>query len=131
MNNSINITQCDNQLIIVAVSVKTQQFYEIANVGSGPAVDFTINLVKGVYVRPEIYTNRTSTSPAPSTTNIGLPAGKYLIYYTGLNAYGPYNFEFTLNGETFKLLNGQAAAKYGYVWNHGGPEPSTIEVNIE
>ncbi|WP_299444216.1 hypothetical protein [uncultured Aquimarina sp.] len=117
-------------MVIVAVSVETQIFYEVANVGSGPAVDFTINLKEGTYVRPVPYTNSTSTSPQPSTTSIGLPAGKYIIYYSGFNAYGPYNFEFTLNGETFKLLNGQAAAKYGYVWNHGGPEPSIIEVVI-
>ncbi len=131
MNNSINITKCDNQLVIVAVSKETQEFYELANVGSGPAVDFTINLIEGTYVRPEVYTNATSISPASKTTSLGLPTGKYLIYYTGFNAYGPYNFEFTLNGGTYKLLNdSKAAARYGYVWNHGGPQPSEIEFSI-
>ncbi|MFT6499934.1 MAG: hypothetical protein ACJASQ_000041 [Crocinitomicaceae bacterium] len=130
MKNVINITKCDNELTIVAVSSDRLRSYQIARVGSGPGVDITLVLEKGTFVEPKPFMNSTGNTPPPSSAIVSLPADTYSIYYTGLNFGGPYNFEFTLNEATYKLLDGSAAAAYGYVWNHGGPKPSDILVTI-
>jgi len=126
MENVIKITKCDNQLTIVAVSSDQKTVYQLVQAGGGSAVEvINVALEEGEYVLPRPILNKSED------TVVKLPADTYTIYYTGLNLGGDYNFEFTLNGpEPYKLSNGQGAAKYGYIWNHGGPQPSTILVKI-
>lgn len=125
-NNVINITKCDNQLIMFAVS-QDQTIYLVARVGSGPSVDVKIHLEKGTYTEPEPIYN---PGPSSDPKTVNLPQGTYDIYYAGFNCGGPYNFKFSLNGLTHELLNGGSDDQYGFIWCKGGTEKSSITVDI-
>lgn len=124
--NVIHITECDNQLTIVAVSSDEMTMYQLVQVGSGPAVDVKVKLERGVYSPNSSILGNTS----PVTTVVSLPADTYTIYYTGFNAGGPYNYHFTLNTHHCVLKYNPSNPMYGYVWNLGGSEPSDIKVVI-
>jgi hypothetical protein len=124
MKNVIKITKCDDQLRIIATN--GVNFYQVAEVGNGPDVDFNVSLVEGAYIAPKSVMNPTG----PVNDTVCLPAGTYDIYYSGFNMTGPYNYEFSLNGSTYKLLNGQGDAKIGFIWNLGDSQPSSIKVVI-
>lgn len=124
--NVIHITECDNQLTIVAVSSDQMTMYELVQVGAGMTVDVKVKLVRGNYsANPSFLADST-----PVTKTVSLPADTYTIYYTGFNAGGPYNYAFTLNNHPFVLKNDPAKPLYGYIWNRGGSEPSDITVTI-
>lgn len=124
--NVLKITKCDNQLIMFAVA-EDQMMYQIARVGSGPFVDIEISLVEGAYDQPQPIYN---PGPAINKSNVALPRGTYTIYYTGFNAGGPYNFEFTLNEHHHMLLDNPNEPLLGFMWNLGGPTPSNMTVTI-
>lgn len=122
MSNTINITKCDNQLVLFAVN--GSESYEICNIQSGNfhAVDLDINVeasengtFSGTY-QPEGGTSKDLSG----AITVKIPAGNYSLVYVGLNWGGPYNFEFTLNdGEPYSLLNKEDKPLEGVVWAQG------------
>lgn len=122
MSNTINITECDNELILYAVNEAATDCYEICNIKSGNtnSVDVTIDLQSGSQASAPITANGVS-APIKSTNPFSLPAGKYTLLYSGLNWGGPYNFEFTFSGypNPFKLKNDPSKPLFGVIWNRG------------
>jgi hypothetical protein len=122
MSNSINITKCDNQLILIAVNnTNTNDTVEICNIKSGNSntVDVTINIEEGSSVPASIQLNGLDKDLS-GTYSIQVPAGDYSLVYVGVNWGGPYNFEFTMNkSEPFKLLNNPAKPLNGAIWDLG------------
>jgi hypothetical protein len=123
MSNTINITKCDNELILFAVNQDATDCYEICNIKSGNnnGVDVTINLESGSKASTPITANGVN-KPIKSTNSCSLPAGKYTLLYSGLNWGGPYNFQFTFNGVTYELLNDPSKPLFGVIWNRGNNE---------
>lgn len=116
MSNQINVTACDNQLILLAY--QSGACFEIANIQSGNnnSVDVTLDIVKGSSFSGTV--NLNGVNKALSTTNqVTLPAGTYTLVYAGVNWGGPYNFKMEVNKELFELSNG--AAMQGIVWAKG------------
>lgn len=126
-NNIIKVTQCDNQLIIFAVSSNEQRLYQVARVGSGLKVSVEIVIEEGTFLEPEVILN----PEKPISMMVELPADTYSIYYTGFNAGGPFNYQFTLNGEPHELKNKPDQPMYGFVWNLASGDPSEIKLKVE
>jgi len=120
--NSINITKCDNQLIIIAVNNdNTNETVEICNIKSGNynSVDVTIDIVESTSPTNETITLDGLQQDLSGIYTVTVPAGNYSLIYSGINWGGPYNFEFTFNGETHKLINDTAKPLNGAIWNLG------------
>jgi hypothetical protein len=117
MKNNIKITACDNQLILLAVV--TEASYELCNIQSGNfmPVSVEISLEAGEYSGP-IHANGVNT-PIDITKTVKLPAGTYTLLYSGINWGGPYNFNFTFNGESYKLVDDPKNPLFGVIWNKG------------
>jgi hypothetical protein len=129
MSNIINVTNCDDQLTILAVSSDKMNMYRVAQVVTGSQVNVSISLEEGTFVQPAPIL-QPAAAPTAVNSVVCLPADTYSIYYSGFNMGGPYNYRFTLNDSTYKLLNDPAQPMFGYIWSAGGPELSKINVVI-
>lgn len=123
MTNTINITKCDNQLILVAINNdNANDTVEICNIKSGNnnTVDLIISIEEGVgnTIPATIELNGLQQDLSGSYP-IKVPKGNYSLVYIGINWGGPYNFEFGFNNKPYKLLNKPAKPLNGAVWSLG------------
>jgi|SRR5580658_8025204 hypothetical protein len=106
---SIDVTQCDNELIGLAVPSGGTFSVEL----------FHLKLGGGVKAAPIAYT----------VPNDGLlPPGNYTLLLIGINWGGPVNFTVTVNtttGPAQVLTHSQASSGIGVVWTPAGV-PFTI-----
>lgn len=116
--NNIEITACDNQLVIYAIQWGV--CYEICNIKSGNnhAVQVGIQLEAGASFSGTLEANGVNGALSEQKT-VTLPAGEYSLVYTGLNWGGPYNFDFTFNGHQYQLQNDASKPLTGAIWNLG------------
>lgn len=131
MANTINITKCDNQLILIAVNNdNTNETVEICNIQSGNFnnVNVTIDIVEGAAGSSETIRLNGLQKDLSGNYTINVPSGNYSLIYTGINWGGPYNFEFDLNGEKHQLLNNPSNPLNGAIWNLGNLD-LTFKVN--
>lgn len=120
MSNTINITECDNQLVLFAFN--GSESYEICNIESGNfnSVDIQIQLEASTNNQFSGTINANGVNkPLNSSYTVQLPTGTYSLVYAGLNWGGPYNFEFTFNNKTYKLANDPQKPLEGIVWALG------------
>lgn len=130
MTNSINITKCDNQLILVAVNNdNTNETVEICNIVSGNTntVNVTIEIEEGTSV--ETVRLNGLQQNLSGTHKIQMPKGNYSLVYAGINWGGPYNFEFNLNGgRPYQLLNKADKPLNGVIWSLGNLDTIKFDV---
>jgi hypothetical protein len=121
MTNTIKITKCDNQLILLALTEDTSSSYEICDIksGCGNIVDLTINIDEGKYDGPIQFDISTPNKRLDKTSRVNLPKGNYILVYAGVNCGGPYNFHFSLNGTVSSLPNNEEKPLFGVIWSKG------------
>lgn len=114
MATTINITACDNELLLIAYQGNASYIICDIKSGYGNAVDIQIPISAGSYQGPVqldgIAGALTGTYPA------SLPAGGYTLTYAGLNWGGPTQFRFTLDGTPYSLPLNPPVNLNGVVW---------------
>lgn len=118
MSNTLKITQCDNELIILAVNATSS--YKICDVqsGNGNSVALGIDIQAGAYKEPAVINGVNGHIKSPSEI-VTIPSGSYSLVYMGLNWGGPYNFDMTFNEQPFFLKNDPSKPLTGAIWNRG------------
>ncbi|QTR53681.1 hypothetical protein [Thiothrix unzii] len=120
MANTIRVTGCDNQLILIAYQWGAS--YEVGTIQSGDkAVDVTINISNNPY-QGQIKLNGLWT-PLSGSYEVGLPAGQYHLAIIGLDWGGPQHFNVEVNGT--RLAYPYRNAGEGTVWT---PAPILLTV---
>ncbi|HBL29306.1 MAG TPA: hypothetical protein DD490_20945 [Acidobacteria bacterium] len=126
--NTINVTACDNQLLICATQSGLSYAIVDLNSGFGNPVDATINIVAGAY-QGGYYGNNVNGGSLPPGT-VALPAGTYDLTCIGIDWGGPFQITFTVNGVQY----GSSTSSYppvediGVLWSTG-TTPITITVS--
>lgn len=125
MSNIINISNCDNQLVIFAYNDGVS--YELCNVQSGNfnSVDINLQIEEGDYAGG-INANGVN-APLSENSTVKIPTGTYTLVYVGLNWGGPYSFEFNFNSKNYKLENNPQKPLEGVVWALGN---DSISFNV-
>ena len=130
MTNTINITKCDNQLILVAVNNdNTNETVQICNIVSGNfnTVDITILIEEGSST--ETVQLNGLQQDLSGTYSINVPKGNYSLVYVGINWGGPYNFQFNVNGgQPYQLLNKADKPLNGAIWSLGNLDTIKFDV---
>ena len=94
MAANINITACDNELIIIAFTPSIS--YQIGRIlsGNNQGVSVTLNLVEDTYVGGP--TLNGTNNPLNDVIDVCLPAGTYSLFLCGINWGGPTAFAGTV-----------------------------------
>ncbi len=110
--NTLNITACDNELLIVAYQWGAS--FEVATILSGNSnpVDVTVEINEGPY-QGQIKLNGVSNSLS-GTYPISLAAGEYSLALIGIDWGGPQQFTVKFNGEEYSLPYAKTGS--GVVW---------------
>ncbi|SNR17286.1 hypothetical protein [Tenacibaculum jejuense] len=131
MDNIINVSKCDNQLIIIAVNNSNEnETVEICNIKSGNFNKVNVNIKiedSGSNNIPEPIKLNGLEQDLSGTYTIKVPSGDYSLIYSGINWGGPYNFQFTFNDKLYELLDGSGGNLVGSIWNLGNLD---IKFNI-
>ena len=124
--NTIKITDCDNQLILLALQANGTSSYEICNIQSGNnnPVDVQIQIISGNYDKPVVANG--VNKPLNAKHQVTLPKGEYKLVYAGVNWGGPYDFKFKFNDIEPSLPNDPDKHLYGVVWAKGDRDISFI-----
>ena len=129
-SNVIQVTACDNQLLIFAT--QWGYSYQIANIASGNSnpVDVTITIEEGNWTQG--YSgNNVLGGPLPSTATVYLPSSDkpYALNCIGINWGGPFQVDFTVNGKKYGSgkLNNNPDPDVGILWSTGS-KPIQITV---
>ncbi|MBU2886057.1 hypothetical protein KO507_09820 [Gilvimarinus agarilyticus] len=125
MSNSINVTKCDNELILIAYQWGAS--FELARILSGNynSLDVTLDIEAGAY-QGGVIVNGVNHPIPPSTHYLYLQPGEYTLVAIGIDWGGPQEFSFTFNGETYALpQNKNPTPDSGVVWT-----PSPISFTI-
>jgi len=127
MPNIIEITACDNQLILIAIEENEGNSFELCNIKSGynNQVRVKLQIEEGEF-SGTVNANGTGRALNESVA-IKLPKGKYSLVYAGLNWGGPYNFNFDFNNKNYNLKNNPNQPLTGVIWSQGN-ESITFEV---
>lgn len=121
MSNTITITACDNELILLAYQWGGS--FELMRILSGNSnpVNVTINIEAGPYQGTNVING--VNNPLGGTYTVSLPSGQYTLLPMGINWGGPQQFTMNLNGKQYALPYGPQGE--GLVWN---PGPITFTV---
>ena len=122
MANSMTVTACDNELVIMAYTPSAS--FELCQILSGNSqpVNVTLGIQPGSYQNTIVLNG--VNQPLKQTITQSLPAGTYSILMLGVNWGGPSQFNVNLNGSSYELTfnpNGPV----GLTFN---PGPVTITV---
>jgi hypothetical protein len=98
-SNSITITACDNELLLIAYQWGSS--YVLADIKSGndQPVNVTLNIVNGQF--DGTLTLNGVNSKLDSAFQIPLAPGSYSLAAVGVNWGGPTRFSFTFNGKQY------------------------------
>lgn len=115
MTNTINVTACDNELILLAYQWGGS--FELCRILSGNSnqVNVKIILSAGSYMGPVILNG--VNNPLNTQLNVFLPAGQYSLLMLGIDWGGPQQFTATVNNKLYALPSGNQGD--GLVWNPG------------
>lgn len=118
MGNTLKITACDNEILVVASN--WNESYLLANIKSGNnnTVDFAIDIAEGAASA----TLNLNGVNAPLTTpqSVSLPAGTYRLNIIGINWGGPTALEAQLNDNAPYKYDG--TSQEPLIWAGGNPE---------
>lgn len=111
MSNLINITKCDNELVLIAYQGGAS--FELARVlsGNGNTIDLKLDIDAGRY-KKGVDADGINHSIV-TKDKVSLKPGKYSLAVVGVNWGGPSDFEFTFIGQTFKSSQSD---NEGVVW---------------
>jgi len=115
MTNTINVTACDNELVIMAYQWGAS--FELCRILSGNSnrVNVNINLNQGSYMGPIVLNG--VNNPLNQDLNLYLPAGAYSLLLLGIDWGGPQQFTVAVNNRPYSLPYGNNGD--GLVWNPG------------
>lgn len=121
MPNTINVTACDNELIVLAYQWGAS--FELCRVlsGNSNSVNVTLTINPGSYSGTQVFNG--VNGPLNISTSTNLAPGKYSLLLLGIDWGGPQQFTVAVNGQAFALPYGDNGN--GLVWN---PGPITITV---
>lgn len=121
MSNTIKVTACDNEIIILAYQWGAS--FELMRIQSGNSntVDVTINVQPGQY-KESLVINGVN-SPLSGTYDVYVPQGTYSLLFAGINWGGPLGFKVNFNGTDYN--SNPSASGDGLVWNTA-PLPMTV-----
>lgn len=121
MTNTINVTACDNELIILAYQWGAS--FELCRVlsGNSNSVNVNISLNAGSYMGPVVLNG--VNNPLNQNLTVYLPTGTYSLLLLGVDWGGPEQFTVDVNGNNYALPYGNSAD--GLVWN-----PGPISINV-
>ena len=119
MANTINVTACDNELVILAYNWDNS--YELCRIlsGNNQSVNVTLNIQPGTYEGTVVLNgvnqplNVTLAPTIPSSD----PTKPYSILMLGVDWGGPAQFTTAVNGKAFTLPLQQTGS--GLVFNPG------------
>lgn len=112
--NTVTVTACDNELIIIAF--QSNASYELARIESGFSnpVSVTLNIAAGEYKEPVRLSGLAGALDV--TTTVVLPSGDYQLMLSGINwAGGATQFSTIVNGVALDLPFNDTAPM-GMVW---------------
>lgn len=114
MSNTIQVSACDNELIILAYQEGVS--YEIGRIlsGNGEAVNVSIDLLAGDYVGTSLFNGIITPLDVSVTTYI--PSGSYSLLFLGINWGGPSSFTVSVGGTA---VGGTVGQGLGLTWNPG------------
>jgi hypothetical protein len=123
MANMINVTACDNELIIM--TYQGNAGYELCRILSGynNTVNVQLNIQAGPYQGSLTFNGVTTPLNVPNPITVTVPAGEYQLLLLGIDWGGPAQFTVNVNGKQYALppqSNGN-----GLVFNPG-PIPLTV-----
>jgi hypothetical protein len=121
MPSQINVTACDNELIVLAYNGSAS--FELCRIlsGNNQPVNVTLNVQPGVYLGPITLVG--IVQPLNQTIPQYLQSGRYSLLLLGIDWGGPAQFKVAVNGQPYGLpLTGQGD---GLVFN---PGPISIAV---
>ena len=121
MANTINVTACDNELIIKVFQWSTS--YELCTIlsGNSNAVSVNLTLSEGLYCGP-VFLNGVD-NPLNVSLDIPLPAGDYSLQLLGTNWGSVDAFSISVNGVPYQYSEPSDPA--GLVYS---PAPIAITV---
>ncbi len=98
MANTIKITKCDNELILIAYQWGSS--FELCRIlsGNNNPVNISINLYSGQFQGTLLLDGINPGSPLSGTYNVALAKGSYSLIGLGIDWGGPMAFAFSLNG---------------------------------
>lgn len=116
--NTLNITACDNELLIVASA--WGESYLLANIKSGNEhnVNFTLTIAEGAAPTAPINLNGVN-GDLTTPQNVTLPAGTYRLNIVGINWGGPTAFNVQLNENPAYKYAG--SSQEPLIWTGGNP----------
>jgi hypothetical protein len=114
MSNTIQVSACDNELIILAYQGGVS--YQVGRIlsGNGQAVNVSINLLAGNYVGESLFNG--INVPLGVSVNSYLPSGSYSLLFLGINWGGPSSFTASVGGTA---VGGTVGQGLGLTWNPG------------
>jgi hypothetical protein len=122
MANTVAVTACDNELVILAYNASAS--YELCQILSGNSqpVNVTVGIQGGAYQNTVVLNG--VNQPLKQAITQSLPSGTYSILMLGVNWGGPTQFTTTINGQPFSIPFTQDGP-LGLTFN---PGPVTITV---
>lgn len=101
MANTITVTACDNELVILAYNWDNS--YELCRIlsGNNQAVNVTLNIQPGTYEGTIVLDG--VNQPLNVTVPPTVPSGAYSILMLGVDWGGPAQFTTTVNGTAHNL----------------------------
>ena len=101
MANTVAVTACDNELVILAYSPTAS--YELCQILSGNSqpVNVTVGIQAGAYQNTVVLNG--VNAPLKQAITQSIPSGTYSILMLGVNWGGPTQFTTTINGNPYEL----------------------------
>ncbi|MBI3258928.1 MAG: hypothetical protein HYZ54_05575 [Ignavibacteriae bacterium] len=98
MANTIKITACDNELILIAY--QSGSSFELCRILSGynNSVNISVNIYNGQFQGTLLLDGINPGNSLSGTYNIALAKGQYSLIGLGIDWGGPQAFAFSLNG---------------------------------
>lgn len=101
MSNTITVTECDNELIVLAYQGGAS--FELCQIlsGNNQPVNVTLNVLPGSYQNTVVLNG--VNQPLSQTVNQNIPSGAYSLLVLGVNWGGPTQFKLNINGTSYSL----------------------------
>ena len=118
MANTINVTACDNELIILAYQATGS--FELCRILSGNLnpINVTININEGSYQGTQVI-NGINVPIPPTSFTTTLPAGSYNLLLLGIDWGTTSIFTVNVNGTNYNYPQTTTKGLGGLVWNAG------------
>jgi len=101
MSNTITVTVCDNELIVLAY--QSDASFELCQIlsGNNQPVNVTLDILPGAYQTTQVLNG--VNQPLGQTITQSLPSGTYSLLALGINWGGPTQFTVNVNDTSYTL----------------------------